>query len=156
MSSPPPSWPVLAPRFSHAQFEPLLELARLVAGALPQPAAEGAAPAAAAHQAAAATMPQLAELLTAAAERCPPAGAPAPKPEPALPPELALQRERALTARPSCANPRCPNLEAPAKGMRCSGCAVARYCGEACSRAAWRTHKLACRQWGQQRQRGAS
>ena len=148
------------------QFETLLELARLVAAALPQPTAGGASPAAeaaaaagpaapaAASPAAAATMPQLAELLAAAAERCLPAVAPAP--EAALSPELALLREQALAARASCANPRCPNLDAPAKGKRCKGCGVARYCGEACSREAWRGHRPACRHWGLLRQQDAA
>lgn len=155
------------------QFETLLELARLVAAALPQPTAGGASPAgeaaaaaaageaaavpaapAAVSPAAAATMPQLAELLAAAAERCLPAAAPAP--EAALSPELALLRGQALAARASCANPRCPNLDAPAKGKRCKGCGVARYCGEACSREAWRGHRPACRHWGLLRQQGAA
>lgn len=128
------------------QTETLLELSRLVA-------VEGASPADK-PAAAAATMPQLAVLLAQAAERCPLVSAPSAEAAPS--PELALQRERALAARASCANPRCANLEAPAKGKRCGGCGVARYCGEACSVAAWRAHKPACRQWRQQREQGAA
>lgn len=60
--------------------------------------------------------------------------------------QLAVTCARALgTCR--CANLACSNLRgAEIRGRRCSGCSVVRFCDEACSRADWRRHRVACRQ----------
>ena len=48
-----------------------------------------------------------------------------------------------------CANPRCASLagasEAASRGRKCGGCHAVRYCSEACSKADWRQHRVACR-----------
>jgi hypothetical protein len=46
-----------------------------------------------------------------------------------------------------CANLRCANLagDPGARGRRCGGCHLVRYCSEACSRADWEVHKATCR-----------
>ena len=51
-----------------------------------------------------------------------------------------------------CNNPACANLSSPTE-MRlvsgrsciCGGCHLARYCGRACQRAAWKQHKPVCK-----------
>jgi hypothetical protein len=69
--------------------------------------------------------------------------------------QLAVQQARALgTLR--CANLGCTNLSAASKAQvhskLCSGCRVVRFCSEACSQAAWRQHKVACKLLARQRQ----
>ena len=48
-----------------------------------------------------------------------------------------------------CCNPRCCNLagasESQLKGKLCTGCRTARFCCMACSKAAWKEHKVACK-----------
>ena len=73
--------------------------------------------------------------------------------------DLALRRARALALR-AFANPRCTKLagdsEAALKGRRCSGCSLARYCCEACSKQDWQAHKRACRLLSAARTAGCS
>jgi hypothetical protein len=69
--------------------------------------------------------------------------------------KLAVQQAHALgTLR--CAHLGCTNLagasEAQVKGKLCSGCRTVRFCSEACSQAAWRQHKAACKAIQQERQ----
>jgi hypothetical protein len=69
--------------------------------------------------------------------------------------QLAVQQARALgTLR--CANLGCTNLssarEAQLRSKLCSGCRVVRFCSEACSQAAWRQHKVACKLLARQAQ----
>lgn len=63
-------------------------------------------------------------------------------------PELAIRRALALALR-SCANPRCSNLsgasEGAVRGRKCGGCGSVRYCGDACCRADWQAHRVACK-----------
>lgn len=74
--------------------------------------------------------------------------------------ELALRRAHALAARKGCANPRCTSLagpcEAGARGSRCSGCRLVRFCCVSCSRSEWPRHKLACKPLQRQRQQQAA
>ena len=51
-----------------------------------------------------------------------------------------------------CNNPACANLSGPTevrlvsgRSCICAGCRVARYCGRACQRAAWKQHKPVCK-----------
>jgi hypothetical protein len=51
-----------------------------------------------------------------------------------------------------CNNPACANLSGPTevrlvsgRSCVCAGCLVARYCGRACQRAAWKQHKRVCK-----------
>lgn len=47
-----------------------------------------------------------------------------------------------LTSPTKCFNPKCRNV----KGLRrCTGCSVAQFCSDACSKEAWPSHKLTCR-----------
>ena len=66
---------------------------------------------------------------------------------------LAVRRAQALGLL-KCANPQCASLagtrEAAAKGRKCGGCRVVRYCCEACSKADWKQHRVACRLLQQQ------
>lgn len=59
-----------------------------------------------------------------------------------------LQRELAL-ASGCCGNLSCPNLagssEAALNMLRCSGCRTICFCSRWCSKAAWRSHRPACR-----------
>jgi hypothetical protein len=69
--------------------------------------------------------------------------------------QLAVRQATALgTLR--CAYLGCINLasasEAQAKGKLCSGCRTVRFCSEACSQAAWRQHKAACKAIQRERQ----
>jgi hypothetical protein len=63
-------------------------------------------------------------------------------------PELALRRALALVLR-SCANPRCSSLSGASEGAvrrrKCGGCGTVRYCGDACCRADWPAHRVACK-----------
>lgn len=43
---------------------------------------------------------------------------------------------------PVCSNPECPG----GGSLRCGRCGVARYCGAACQRSDWPTHKKECRE----------
>ena len=62
--------------------------------------------------------------------------------------QLAIWRAHILTAR-KCGNPRCASLEgaseAAARGHKCSGCRLVRYCSRQCSVADWPQHKLCCK-----------
>lgn len=75
--------------------------------------------------------------------------APAAAADPADVRVLAVRRAHALAQRRGCGKPRCASLagasEAEARGSRCSGCRLLRFCGVACSREEWRWHKLGCR-----------
>lgn len=55
-----------------------------------------------------------------------------------------------------CAHVRCTNLrgasERAMRGKLCSGCRTASFCSDACSHAAWRGHKAACKAAQQERQ----
>lgn len=77
------------------------------------------------------------------------AGAAADPADPAEVRALALRRAHALAMRRGCGNPRCAGLagasEAEARGKRCTGCRLVRFCSTACSRADWKWHKTACR-----------
>ena len=51
-----------------------------------------------------------------------------------------------------CNNPACTNLSGPTevrlvsgRSCICAGCRIARYCGRACQRAAWKQHKPVCK-----------
>jgi hypothetical protein len=51
-----------------------------------------------------------------------------------------------------CNNPACGNLSGPTeaqlvsgRGCVCAGCRTARYCGQACQRAAWKQHRPVCK-----------
>ncbi len=51
-----------------------------------------------------------------------------------------------------CNNPACGNISGPTEVLLvsgrsciCAGCRVARYCGRACQRAAWKQHKPVCK-----------
>jgi hypothetical protein len=70
-------------------------------------------------------------------------------------PALALAEARALATRP-CANPRCIKIvgcrERDARGRRCSGCKVSRYCCRECQVAGWRAHKGVCGELGAERE----
>jgi hypothetical protein len=53
---------------------------------------------------------------------------------------------------PFCNNPDCTNLSGPSevwlvsgRSCICAGCRIARYCGRACQRAAWKQHKPVCK-----------
>jgi hypothetical protein len=71
---------------------------------------------------------------------------------------LALAAARALATRP-CANPRCLKiegcLEREARGKRCTGCMVSRYCCRECQVAGWRAHKKVCKELGAEREAAA-
>jgi hypothetical protein len=71
---------------------------------------------------------------------------------------LALAEARALATRP-CANPRCAKIagcrEREARGRRCSGCMVSRYCCRECQVAGWRAHKGVCGALGAAREAAA-
>lgn len=58
----------------------------------------------------------------------------------------------------ACANPGCTNLHGPTEAAlptrRCARCLVARFCGEACQRAAWPQHHLVCRALQREREGG--
>ena len=62
---------------------------------------------------------------------------------------LALRRAHALAQRRGCGNPCCASMEgaseAEARGSRCGGCRLLRFCGVPCSKQEWRWHKLACK-----------
>jgi hypothetical protein len=60
--------------------------------------------------------------------------------------QVALRCAHAL-AELGCANLRCANLagDPGARGRRCGGCHLVRYCSEECSRADWAAHKATCR-----------
>jgi hypothetical protein len=62
--------------------------------------------------------------------------------------QLAVRCAQALGTR-TCANLRCASLtgasEAASRGRKCGGCRAVRYCSEACSRADWKQHRVACR-----------
>jgi hypothetical protein len=52
----------------------------------------------------------------------------------------------------ACNNPACRNVGGPSEAQLvggrsciCAGCRIARYCGRACQRAAWRQHKPVCK-----------
>ena len=52
----------------------------------------------------------------------------------------------------ACNNPACGNVGGPSEAQLvggrsciCGGCCIARYCGRACQRAAWRQHKPVCK-----------
>jgi hypothetical protein len=52
----------------------------------------------------------------------------------------------------ACNNPACSSMCGPSKAQLvggrsciCAGCLTARYCGQACQRAAWRQHKPVCK-----------
>ena len=85
------------------------------------------------------------------AELPPPRGAPG-SPEER---QLLLEREAALATR-ACGSLACIDLRGASeaalpRGRKCSGCATLRFCDEACSKAAWRSHKAACRVLAAQR-----
>ena len=82
--------------------------------------------------------------------RAAPAVAPAARAAPAATTAAPSAAAAAAAARPPqrppaprvCAAPGCPSTH----GLRrCGGCGTVRYCSEACSRAHWREHKVACR-----------
>lgn len=58
----------------------------------------------------------------------------------------------------ACANPGCTNLRGPTEAAlptrRCTRCLVARFCGEACQRAAWPQHRRVCRALQREREGG--
>ncbi|KAK9809989.1 hypothetical protein WJX72_003027 [[Myrmecia] bisecta] len=60
-----------------------------------------------------------------------------------------LERSRMAALGPGCHNPDCQNLagacEAELPARKCSNCKKTRYCSPACQKAAWRTHKRACK-----------
>jgi hypothetical protein len=60
--------------------------------------------------------------------------------------QVALRCAHAV-AELGCSNLRCANLagDPGARGRRCGGCHLVRYCSEACSRADWAAHKVTCR-----------
>ena len=43
----------------------------------------------------------------------------------------------------------CEQCNTPGPGYRCSGCMYFRYCGPACQKAHWKTHKRACKELAQ-------
>jgi hypothetical protein len=71
---------------------------------------------------------------------------------------LALAEARALATRP-CANPRCMRIvgcrEREARGRRCSGCMVSRYCCRKCQVAGWKAHKGVCGELAAEREAAA-
>ncbi|KAK9807667.1 hypothetical protein WJX72_005773 [[Myrmecia] bisecta] len=63
---------------------------------------------------------------------------------------VALERSRMATLGPGCHNPACTNLagasEADLPVQKCAGCKKACYCSPACQKAAWKVHKLVCKE----------
>jgi hypothetical protein len=55
-----------------------------------------------------------------------------------------------LEAKTHCSSPGCSGTGL----LKCTGCRQARYCGEACQLAHWKTHKNDCRRWSAELEAG--
>lgn len=93
-----------------------------------------------------------------------------PTAEPELPQESEVFQARVLALRKCCAHLGCPFVSVgsdsssgadgsplvPRGGKKCAGCLTVRFCCTDCARAAWPTHKRACRALAAQRAKEAA